>query len=67
MSVYDVSDLYDSYELEKEKRWERWVEGLPTCAICGDPITDDFCYLVDGDYICEECMEECHVGTPRDD
>lgn len=66
--MYDVADLYDDYELEKEAQWERWIEGLPTCAICGDPITEDFCYLVDGDYICEDRMNDVYrVSTPREE
>lgn len=29
----------------------------PLCAECDKPISDDTAFYIDGDYICESCME----------
>ena len=59
-----VPDNYDFFRIHDETlRAEREAieKRLPICAECGNPIWDDECFFVDGDYICENCMNEKKV------
>ena len=42
-------------------RWDReqteWLEKRPECADCGHPVQDDFYYLINGEVICQDCLE----------
>jgi hypothetical protein len=40
---------YDSEQTEE-------LEKYPECCICGDHITDDCYYDIDGEIYCERCM-----------
>lgn len=53
MDIPDYNDLYDEYEAEQERKLSK----LPKCDCCGEPITDDYFYNIDGTYICEGCLE----------
>ena len=44
---------WDNYCKEQEEEIER----LPKCSECGEPITDDTCFNMHGDLICENCMD----------
>lgn len=44
-------------ELEDE-RMERMAD-RPTCTICGRRIVDDFAYNIQGDWYCEDCIDDC--------
>lgn len=35
----------------------------PRCSECDNPIQDDFCYLINGELICEECLSEYRRST----
>lgn len=45
-------------ELKREEE-----ELLPECSECGEKITDDTCYEINGEYICIDCMENRMVRT----
>lgn len=55
MSEYipDNLDLYDRHEAEQERKLAK----LPDCDYCGEPITDDHYYDLDGDIVCQECLD----------
>lgn len=36
---------------------------LPRCSECDEPIQDDFCYEINGEIICEECLKEYRRRT----
>lgn len=38
----------------------RWLDSRPKCYECGEPIQDDFCYEINGEIICEQCLNEYH-------
>ena len=51
-------------------RWdaeqEEALERLPKCCECGEPIVDDYCYYINDEYICEDCLNLCYrVETPE--
>ncbi len=49
----------------KEAEDERWLRSRPVCAWCGEPIQDEYCYEIDGDLICERCIEDCRTSVPE--
>ena len=60
----DPARDWDRYCAEQEEELER----LPRCSECDEPITDAFCYYINGEYICEECMKDNYlIDTPTDD
>ena len=52
-----IPDNYSRFEWQEAER-ERWLAKLPVCSECGEPIQDEFCYEINGEYICDSCMEE---------
>ena len=52
-----TGDPYADY-LAHERDQERWLEKLPRCSECGEPIQDEFAYYINDEYICEECLEQ---------
>ena len=50
MYIPDYNDLHEEYEIAREQKLQK----LPKCDCCGEPITDDYFYNIDGTYFCEE-------------
>lgn len=44
---------FDAYDAEQNRRLAK----LPLCADCADPIQDEFAYYINGEWICEHCMD----------
>lgn len=36
---------------------DRQMERLPVCVDCDQPITDDFYYEINGECLCQNCLE----------
>lgn len=36
---------------------QRKLDRLPECADCGNPIQDETAFYIDGEWICEDCIE----------
>lgn len=62
MSVIDNLDLFEMHERERQRALKR----LPVCSECGEPITDEFCYKINGNLICEACIDECRVEVEQE-
>ena len=52
--IPDYNDLHSAYENERESKLKK----LPKCECCGEPITDDSFYNINGTYYCEECLND---------
>ena len=39
---------------------------LPRCSECDEPIQDDYCYEINGELICEECLKDNHRKSTED-
>lgn len=52
MNVPDNYDLWESHERENERQLER----LPVCEVCGNPIQDEYLFLINDEFVCEECL-----------
>lgn len=54
MSLPDYNDLFDRHETERANAISRF----PKCVYCDEHIFDDFLFDLDGDLVCETCLNE---------
>lgn len=54
-----MPDNYSQWEAHERKK-EAWLAERPVCADCDNPIQDDHCFEINGEYICPTCMEDLH-------
>lgn len=60
MSYFRTGDPLDDFNrLDREQA--KWLEGRPKCKQCGKPIQDEEAYHINGEFICENCMDENKV------
>lgn len=52
--MIDNYGLWERHDAEQEA----WLEELPKCDYCGEPIQDEFLYEIQGETLHKECMEE---------
>ena len=52
-----VPDNYDAF-MKHEAEQEEWLERLPVCDYCGEPIQDEHCYVIDEEFFCPDCMDK---------
>lgn len=52
----NVPDAYDQF-LSRERRQQKWLDSLPKCGICGEPIQDEHCYLINDEFVCPVCLD----------
>lgn len=52
MNVPDNYDIYQSHQRSLDRELSR----LPVCAYCDNPIQDECYYEIEGETICEECL-----------
>lgn len=57
-----IPDNYSCFE-QHEAEQDRWLKMLPKCRECKEHIQDEYCYKINGEYICESCMEEHRVSV----
>lgn len=43
---------------EHESEQDEALESLPKCDQCGEPIQDDYYYEINGERICEGCLDK---------
>ena len=55
-----MAELLDNYDLweRHDRERERELKKFPKCDCCGEPITDDYYYDIDGDKICKDCLDK---------
>lgn len=53
-----ITDINTAALNAKELAEEKYEERCPICDRCGERITGEFYYDVDGDIYCEECFED---------
>lgn len=53
---------FEAYDAMKEKR----LAELPECCECGEHIQDEYCFEINGEYICEECLNDNHRKRTED-
>ena len=50
------------HDAEKEEE----LASLPECDICGNPIMEEHFYLINGDKVCQECLENNYMADTED-
>lgn len=53
------ADNWADYDAKKEEAERRWLRTRPSCNLCGEPITDDYCYVLTDDPTHGERMLSC--------
>jgi formylmethanofuran dehydrogenase subunit E len=62
MSLPDNYDLFVEHDAMQEKR----LAELPECCECGERIQDEYCFEINGEYICEQCLNDNHRKYTED-
>ncbi len=52
-----IPDNYDRWK-QHDAEQEAALERLPGCCECGEHIQDEYAYYINGEWICERCMNE---------
>lgn len=52
--IHDVYDLWEAQDIANERKLAR----LPQCEYCGEHIQDEFYFEINGEYLCEDCLNE---------
>ena len=47
---------FERYDAQRQRELAK----LPMCSECGQPITDEYCFEVNDELICESCITENH-------
>ncbi len=53
---------YERYDAE----FSRWLDSLPRCSECDNPIQDEECYEFNGELICKKCLNDNHRKRVED-
>lgn len=62
MNCPDVLDMFHVHDAEQQAKLGR----LPRCSECDNPIQSEACYEINGELICEECLENNHKKWVED-
>lgn len=54
--MFDIPDAYDLWRA-REAEQSRWLEHLPKCRCCREPIQQEAAFYFDGDWFCDECIK----------
>ena len=49
--------------MERDAEFERWLKTRPVCTYCGEPIQEESAVCIDGEWICDECLEGMRKDT----
>lgn len=52
-----VPDNYDAYRMHEAEQAEKELK-CPICCECGEYITDEHYFDLNGEYFCQECLED---------
>lgn len=56
MSFYRTDDPAADFD-RLDRQQSKWLASLPVCGNCGKPIQDEHYYLISGENICPDCMD----------
>ena len=57
--MYRTDDPHRDFLRHEDKR-EKELAKLPKCKYCGNPIQDEYAFVFNGKFICEECLDNYH-------
>lgn len=53
---------FERYDREQQQK----LAALPVCSECGEPIQDEYFYLINGENLCEECLQDNYRKNTAD-
>ena len=53
MSIPDMHDLWLAHDRQQQQALSR----LPVCDVCEQPIQDEHLYLINGEKVCPDCLD----------
>lgn len=56
MSYFRKGDPLDDFD-QLDAKNARWLESLPVCGNCGNPIQNEHYYVINDENICPECLD----------
>lgn len=60
--IPDNYDLWARHDAEQEAELQK----LPKCDKCGQPMQDEYCYDIEGEHICENCLKKHYRVSVED-
>jgi formylmethanofuran dehydrogenase subunit E len=60
-----MGDPLKDFEIH-DARQSMWLKRRPVCSECDEHIQDECCYEINGELVCEECMEMNHKKYVED-
>ena len=63
--MYRTDDPCEDARRHQEDQ-DEWLEHLPVCGYCGEPIQDEHLIEFDGDCFCCSCFSERHKKRTED-
>ena len=60
--IPDAYDQWKAHDAEQQAELDR----LPKCSECGYPIQEEYCWEMNGEYICERCLKDNHRVSTED-
>lgn len=60
--MMDNLEMWERHDAEQERQLQR----LPKCRLCGEPIQEEYFYMIESDCVCESCLAE-HFERRTDD
>lgn len=64
MSCFRCGDPLDDFN-RRDREESAWLESIPKCDFCRKPIQEGHYYEINGDILCNECLE-WHFGKDVD-
>lgn len=52
-----IPDNYDLWEA-RDREQNEWLERLPKCAECGQPVQQEMAVRIDGKWYCDSCLDD---------
>lgn len=64
--MFDIPDAYDLWEA-RDAEQSRWLERLPRCFHCGEPIQQEEAVCLNGAWLCDQCIKNNMEEVITDD
>lgn len=63
-----MSRLLDNYDLwvAHDREQTRQLARLPVCADCGEPIQQEDAIYINGDWLCDDCLDSYRRVIPEE-
>lgn len=54
--MFEIPDAYDLWEA-RDREHSRWLERLPKCCCCQEPIQQEMAFCLDDHWVCDDCIK----------